>query len=371
MHWAHQSVPLSFFFPLKDTMAPVSFVVFHAAVLGSDAAPPSYASWLEVPALSDEFDGAHLDRSKWLDYQPYWKGKEPSQFLPANVQLENGQLLLRSTLANASQEGNWVWSACLSSTEPISGPGYYEARMRASNMAMTASFWFQSQFSWEIDVTEAMGAPSDPKMAYYASLMHMNTHNFSAGWDNDIEHPSAYTMSTSSAETFHVYGVEWNSSAISYYLDGAFIYQVSPEGGFDEDMYLFFDTEAWPWMGWPLVEDLQDSEKNAMRVDWVRAWEAKVFEFEARETHWSDAVIMSHDGEFHRKSGDAGKWSFDSDGSLVLDWNRWGTNRLQSADGGRSFSSAGLKLSTSLPPAWFRSRVPGSSVITPAVVLAV
>lgn len=279
------------------------------------------------------------------------------------MQFDNGHLLLRSTLADASQEGNWIWSACLSSATPISGPGYYEARMRASKMSMTSSFWLQSQQNWEIDVTEAMGAPSDPKQADYANLMHMNTHNFSGGWDHDIAHPKAYTMQGSSADAFYVYGLEWNNSAISFFLDDALVYQVDPEDGFWEDMYLFFDTEVFSWMGLPHIEDLQDDEKNAMHVDSVRAWEATAFDFDASETDWSDSVTVSHDGRFQRGSGDAGAWSVDSDGSLVLNWDKWGVDRLQSPDDGRSFSGGNLRLSATLPPHWFRARFLSSSAI--------
>jgi len=37
-------------------------------------------------------------------------------------------------------------------------------------------------------------------------------------------------------------------------------------------MYLFFDTEVFTWEGLPTFKELKNPKRNAMRVDWVRAW---------------------------------------------------------------------------------------------------
>ena len=57
-----------------------------------------------------------------------------------------------------------------------------------------------------------------------------------------------------------------------FYLDGKQVAEVKTGGSFGEPMYLFFDTEVFTWEGLPTVESLRDSRRNAMSVDWVRAW---------------------------------------------------------------------------------------------------
>jgi hypothetical protein len=122
--------------------------------------------WQPIPELSDEFGRKRLDESKWLDYHPYWKGREPSRFDPANVSVSGGVLRLRSVplvddlaaVADPEQDV-WVGAAYVASTKPVASYGYYEARFKASALSMTLSFWFQGKYS-EIDVVEQMGAPA-------------------------------------------------------------------------------------------------------------------------------------------------------------------------------------------------------------------
>lgn len=87
---------------------------------GTPPAAPAGFHWQAVPELSDEFDGSELDPGKWLPYQPYWKGRQPSQFEPKNVAVSGGNLLLRSTpkVADLAEVKNpesdvWVNSACV------------------------------------------------------------------------------------------------------------------------------------------------------------------------------------------------------------------------------------------------------------------
>jgi len=48
--------------------------------------------------------------------------------------------------------------------------------------------------------------------------------------------------------------------------------EATPAGEFVEPMYLFFDTEVFTWEGLPTFKELKNPKRNAMRVDWVRAW---------------------------------------------------------------------------------------------------
>jgi hypothetical protein len=239
--------------------------------------PPAGYRWESVPELSDEFKGGKLDGSKWTPHHPYWKGREPSQFVEENVSVRDGNLELRSTtgLKDLSQVKDpwrdiWVQSACVSSKTPIASYGFYEARIKASQLSMTSSFWFQGEYS-EIDVVEQIGAPIlAPQRSQY---MLMNTHYFTGSPKQNQATPAKSKMSSGAAEQFHVYGVWWqNQDSVVFYLDGKEVARVSPRGKFLEPMYMFFDTEVFKDAGLPGIDSLKDDHRNVMHVDWVHSW---------------------------------------------------------------------------------------------------
>lgn len=239
-------------------------------------APAGY-QWQAVAGLSDEFNGTALDDSKWLPYLTYWKGRPPSQFDPKNVSVSGGTLKLRSTplvesLSEVKEPGKdiWVAAACVSSKKPSASVGYYEARIKASRLSMTSSFWFQGKYS-EIDVVEQLGDPG--KNADDKNFMLMNTHSFRNGWDKDEATPVRWKMPRAAADAFHVYGVWWkDKDTVWFYHDGIKTAEVKTRCEFLEPMFLIFDTEVFTWSGLPTIESLKDPKRNTMEVDWVRSW---------------------------------------------------------------------------------------------------
>ena len=238
--------------------------------------PPGY-KWMPLSELTDEFNGQSLDPEKWQNNHPYWDGRVPSQFDTQNVWVKDGTLHLQSTtdVDNISEIADpvqdvWVRSACVSSIEPTAFYGYYEARMQASKLSMTSSFWFQGKYS-EIDVVEQLGAPKDhPDRSNH---MLMNTHYYPDGWESDKKTPVTRYMDTGAANEFHVYGLWWKDDhTIWFYHNGEKVAEVKTGGAFLEPMYMFFDTEVFVWEGLPDVNALKDGEKNTMMVDWVRSW---------------------------------------------------------------------------------------------------
>ena len=245
----------------------------------SDTPPPAPAgfAWQVVPELSDEFNGRALDEAKWQPMCPYWKGREPSAFDPANVSVGDGMLRLRSTTRVATLDGIrdpqkevWVGAACVASRGPSASFGYYAARLKASRLSMTSSFWFQGKYS-EIDVVEQVGASL--KNPGRGMLMLMNTHHFADGWKTDKATPKTWPLSVGAADDFHVYGVWWkDENMVWMYHNGRKVAEIVTGGPFKESQYLFFDTEVFTWEGLPTIESLKDPARNTMLVDWVRGW---------------------------------------------------------------------------------------------------
>lgn len=249
----------------------------HKLCADTPPPPPAGYIWQLVPELSDEFNGLKLDYSKWRPILLHWKGREPSAFDPANISVQDGMLRLRSTtdvlLLDAiknPEKDLWVKSACVSSVNRSANYGFYAARIKASNLSMSSSFWFSGSYS-EIDVVEQFGAPS--KKTEKSNLMMMNTHYFAEGWNKDKSNPTSCRMSTGSADSFHVYGVWWkDENTVWMYLDGLKVAELISGGPFREPLCLIFDTEVFVRNGLPSIHSLQDPTKNTMLVDWVRSW---------------------------------------------------------------------------------------------------
>ena len=243
-------------------------------------APPENFRWAAIEALPDEFEGPSLDLEKWMPRHPYWSGREPSRFHPGNVSVKDGKLLLRATsrINHLSEVKDphrevWVLSSCVTSKKRLATAGsYFECRFRASRLSMTSSFWFQGG-NCEIDVVEQIGAPV--KNPAQAGLMMMNSHWFERRGGRKIDHatPVKWAMPRKAAECFHTYGVWWRDQHHAwFYHNGTKVAEIRFPRPFRDPMYLFLDTEVFTWAGLPSIASLKDETKNAMVVDWVRAW---------------------------------------------------------------------------------------------------
>ncbi len=239
--------------------------------------PPSGYIWTTNTALTDEFKLAQLDQSKWTPANPRWQGRVPSHYDIQNVTLTGGTLALRSSssITNLAQLNNptndvWIGAACISSKLPLASYGYYEARVKASKMSMTSSFWLQGAYS-EIDVAELMGAAvNDPTLNTY---MPINTHYFPNGWATDKSTPLNIKMATGVADGYNTYAVWWKDQTnIWYYLNGSNVAKVVTSAPFAEPMYLYLDTECFTWEGFPTFSSMKQAPTNTMYVDFVRAW---------------------------------------------------------------------------------------------------
>jgi beta-glucanase (GH16 family) len=245
--------------------------------------PPVGYAWELIPELTDEFNGSELDTAKWMPQHAYWEGRQPSRFDPANVSVRGGSLRLKSTtrISNLSEVKDpmkdvWVSAACVTSKAPTCSYGYYEARMKASLLSMTSSFWMQGKYS-ELDVVEQFGAPlNEPSKNRY---MLTTTRYFKGGWNMVRDAKVRWRMPSGAGEKYHVYGIWWKDKGnVSLYHDGDEVAQMTLGGEFLEPMYMFFDTEVFTWEGLPTIQSLKDEKKNTMEVDWVRSWRLKKME---------------------------------------------------------------------------------------------
>jgi hypothetical protein len=280
----------------KCLLAVLVALTFSSSKL-SDALPPTThgMQWTPVDALTDEFDSESLDASKWsCDNTGKWSGRLPSQFVTENAWVLNGYLHLRNTvnkrysyLSNPDVElgrtraytTHWIDSAKVYATNRIAQPGwYYETRMKASDSAMSSSFWFRMSSFSEIDVIEHIGhatkseAFGERKAHEYAA----NTWVFGKYADSDeVERPVKSTISRRGRDDFADYGMHWVSpSLLVFYYNGEEVMRTVPQQLFDENLTMIFDTETLysHGNGLPTIESLNDRSRNTMMVDWVHTY---------------------------------------------------------------------------------------------------
>ncbi|WP_205967830.1 family 16 glycosylhydrolase [Paraglaciecola sp. 20A4] len=259
--------------------------------------PQNEAGWILNTAISDEFTGNEIDRSKWLvqgDNNEYyiWKGRAPSQFAPHNVIVEDGLLKLKSqwepdfafaeeNYADGDVDAGYgvyedepmpITTAAIVSHQRFLN-GYMEVRSKAIDAAMTSAFWALGYQS-ELDIFEQMGRPTiegNIREDYVKSTAH--------DWRPPAKRPTwAFQHSEKYpfrvADEFHVYAAEWGQDYLKLFTDGKLIYSVTQKELGDKwvltnPLEIWLDSEIFQWLGMPHKEELPGS----FDVDYVRVWQ--------------------------------------------------------------------------------------------------
>jgi Carbohydrate binding module (family 6) len=237
-------------------------------------ASPSGKKWVEVSELTDDFNS--FNTNKWQKGHPYWSGRAPSVYNNNNIAVHNGLLRLNMSVKDSSQNGNWIWAACVTSKEKSFTKGMYsEVKVRVANLSATSSFWMQGAYS-EIDVIENYGNVINNTWRHLDYTMESNTHYFPNGWANDQKTQKHFTNPNNArhADRYNTYGVWWKDNRnISFYRDGVEVGSVYTGGNFDEPMYMFFDMETFTWgPGIPTQAQLNDGGKNSAYYDYVKTY---------------------------------------------------------------------------------------------------
>lgn len=252
-------------------------------------APPGF-KWVSNEQFCDEFNAAALDTNKWLDHFPSWKGRAPAKFVPSAVSITNGCLELRAgTLPQADGPFTLAGGAVQSRREEAHY-GYYEARMKASKISMSSTFWLSggrrkvgdAVVSQEIDITETVGAPQ-PEPAWATNchrFMNANTHFFLSvgGKRDDLAAGNKAPLEVPSGDAFHTYGAWWvDANTIKFYLNDEYKFTIHPKTNyvaapFDHPMHVNMVAETYDWQKPPTLEAVTDPAINTVRYDWVRAY---------------------------------------------------------------------------------------------------
>lgn len=237
--------------------------------------PKNHGNWKLNAKYSDEFNGTKLDSTKWFNYHTYWKGRQPSMFDTDNVSVKDGKLILTAKYENTKEMAeqnkknpsgkkyqNYT-TACVQSKTKASY-GYYEIKAKIADTSLTSSFWFQGKTK-EIDVIECVG--NSKNISKFDYIYPTNFHDFSKGWDKDVDDPFNWTAPVRLANDYHIYGIDWQKDYIRFYFDGKLVREVK-NTIYHEDMYVFMDMETFEWHGYPDKADLPKDYK----IEYIRAW---------------------------------------------------------------------------------------------------
>jgi len=229
--------------------------------------------WVPYAVMSDEFNGSTLDKTKWHDHNPGWKGRQPAFFSPNNVRVRDGSLQLTMRVEEPPEalraEGYKTFSSAAVKSVGTVLYGYFEVRARPMRSHGSSAFWFYhgDEKKWtEIDVFEiGAGAPG------FERKYHMNAHVFHDKTSrNHWAIGGVWLADRDLADGYRVYGLEWTKEAIKFYVDGKLVRQ-GPNTHWDQALTMNFDTETMPdWFGLPNPNDLP----STYHVDYVRAWKA-------------------------------------------------------------------------------------------------
>lgn len=171
--------------------------------------------------MADEFNDPVLNTGYWFTYFPYTDdgsdlcvfcrthGKENQVYLDRNLVIKDGVLHIIAKKEQASWFGHErPYTSGMLHSKEVFGEGRYEVRAKLpAGNGISPAIWTFGQISAEVDILEA--GMQNPER------IHTTIHNRLL---KKMVHKRINTGVDLSAD-FHVYVMEWDSTALRFYLD--------------------------------------------------------------------------------------------------------------------------------------------------------
>jgi len=245
---------------------------------GGYVSPTSYPGYTLV--WNDEFSGVLLNPSDWTfelgTGSNGWGNNELQYYRSQNTSVANGLLTIEAREENFGGR-NYTSSRIKTQTKQKFLYGKIDIRAAMPRgQGLWPALWMLGESitsvgwpaSGEIDIMEMIGGSGNE------GTVHGTVH-----WDNAGGHASyGGTTSLSSgtfADEFHVFGIEWDSTAIRWYLDGVQYHVIDITSGnlseFHEEFFFIFNVAVGG--SWPGSPDGSTFFPQRMLVDYVRVFE--------------------------------------------------------------------------------------------------
>lgn len=267
---------------IKRVLAAACALAFIGAAVPAAAAPAAG----QLPAAPagwtldwhDEFDGAALDHTKWVEETGDPKnGNDEKQFYtarPENLRLENGMLVIEARREN---HGGMAFTSARITTQGLfeRTHGRYEARIKIPRgQGIWPAFWLLgadcAKVPWprcgEIDIMENIG--KEP------NLVHGTVHGPGYSGAQGVGSPQALEKGAY-ADDFHVFALEWEPREMRWYRDGILYHTVRPDTVkgdwvFEHPFYVILNLAVGGY--WPGYADATTPLPQRMLVDYVRVY---------------------------------------------------------------------------------------------------
>jgi beta-glucanase (GH16 family) len=181
-------------------------------------------SWILQSTYSDEFNDEQLDSKKWnsdVDSWSVWSWDSQ------NVWLKDGVLNVRMSFQEHERKGKLLSykSGIIKTTAPPILYGYFEARIKSAAIypGVSPAFWAYraEESTWsEIDFVELTEDRESPKH------VDTNTHVFrhpKLQRGEEVHERRFWIAPWDPRDEFHIYGCEWTSEVIKWYVDGQLV----------------------------------------------------------------------------------------------------------------------------------------------------
>jgi len=253
-------------------------LVLYSVQRGVLADPPPGHQWKPIPELSDEFNGDHLDSSKWDDHDPKWQGRPPALFLPSNVEVKDGMLNIAARAEEPPAAVNpnpkmWhTFTTGFVKSKTLAKYGYFEVRAKLPPANVDAAFWFYKvdpDWHTEIDVYEIFGGNPKQDTADRMTVHIFTTPDYHDKTKEFFKSGLIYHAPFKFADDFHVFGLLWDADELKWFIDGKVCREIKNTYN-HQAIHMCFDVETCPtWMGLPTVASLP----AIYQVDYVRSWQ--------------------------------------------------------------------------------------------------
>ncbi len=259
---------------------------------------PEGKTWQPVPEFSDEFNGDEIDETKWnIEPQGHtelnWIGREPALFQKESFGIGNGNLTIEvgklpapiTVQAYGREIAYSFYGGIMRSYTTTSIGRYYECRMKMNKTEMGGGFWLchagTCENKHEIDITESVGRLTEHTHAWakdWDRIMHSNAIlRKTECHEKETRDQRGHALEHKNHEKYHVYGFWWKSATeLLFYVDGEYVYTLTPPVPFDQNLFMQFSIEAYHWNPFPENGSKVETgtlEERTTYVDYIRTFE--------------------------------------------------------------------------------------------------
>ncbi len=221
------------------------------------------------PIASEDFNGTHLDLSRWRVYNAL-ATNGVSRWTPDMVRVANGELQIIGTGRDPSGRGNVSGGLCWCVGNAGRTYGRWEVRARfdaGTGFGQAILLWPVSE-RWpedgEIDIVETPGGAKDTAEA-------------TVHWGTSADHREDNGSLAGDYTGWHVYTVDWRPTSVRVFVDGRVLYDSTRGDGPPviphTPMNLALQQEPGPFgSNWVPAPTSGTPAQVVMHIDWIRLY---------------------------------------------------------------------------------------------------